>query len=238
MKKCPYCTRGNNLIHSQNAIEKGASMKQVIVIFLVFILSACGPSSEQIQAAIEKTRVAAAAATASVPTATATVTKQPTRTIAPTSTPSPIPSQTNEPVIVPTATDAAGIEENRSKIKEAVSLIAESSSDIQSVDMVRFVDGTFEIEAKTKWASRDRQADVSYELIKLFAYAYCRYDEKTITEKLGADTFAIKLVTYSTNGDYRYESFSNYALLYQVYEKTISHEEWIKAAGADFKNAQ
>lgn len=208
-------------------------MKNFIALILfVFILSACGPSPEQVQKAIEetqqadqKTQVAGiVASTQNAPTATATKTKAPTRT--------PVPTKTPKPSATPTATQS--MVETREKLVESIKNAMSLHPDIESVNMVRITDGVLEIELKTKWASRDMQPDVNYSIAKDLAGIFGKYP-KSYNEEVMGGPFLLRLVIYSTDGDYRYQSETNYELAVSLAKQSVSFDEWVQASGAGFK---
>lgn len=213
-------------------------MKRFLQIIAVsFLLASCGPSQKQIEEAVQQTQVAVAEATAKAPTATRTPSKTPTKR--PTKKPSPTktkkPTPINTPSKAPTKTPTVEPTADLAEMTKSVVLIAESFEDVKAVNTVRYVNGVWEVELQSVWASKDKQPPVSYEVIKLYAYAFCRYPEEHILKILGGDKFGIKLTTYSTDSDYQYESFSDYPTLLKVVNKEITYDEWIMLSGAAFK---
>lgn len=72
-------------------------------LFICTVLSACGPSAEQLEAtAVQATANTDATLTAQAPTATPTFTPTPTSTATPTSTPTPTPTKTPTPTATAT----------------------------------------------------------------------------------------------------------------------------------------
>jgi hypothetical protein len=108
--------------------------------------------------------------------------------------------------------------------------------DIEKVDMVRIANGRLEIEVTTTWASQDNQPIVSHDIVQYtLAVLVTHYTADEAAQLVGSDMFSVYLVTYSTNGDYRYESTTNYDTLVQVKNQTISYDEWVIASNAGFR---
>jgi hypothetical protein len=102
--------------------------------------------------------------------------------------------------------------------------------------MVRFANNRFEIEIKTRWASQDRQPDVSYKIVQFFAAIFVDNFAADVAAKLAdSDKFSLYLVTYSTDGDYRYESTTDYDTLVKLNNHVISYDEWVAASNAGFR---
>ena len=94
--------------------------------------------------------------------------------------------------------------------------------EIETVNMVRLNDvGVFQIEVKTMWASKDVQPNISYEIISFLSKAWYQMSKDTLIEISGSsiDNFYVEIVTYSTNGDYRYYSLTDYDLMNKLYKK-------------------
>jgi len=86
---------------------------------------------------------------------------------------------------------------------------------------------TIDIEGKTMWASKNRQADASFKAIGLFAAAYD--DAQQAKGKT-----RIRLTTFSVDGGYRYTSTTNPDTLAKLYNKQITYDEWVQESGAGF----
>lgn len=212
-------------------------MKKLLYILIIFAISGCGPSKaeidKQIEEAIQKTNVVGMVAeTQSAPTKTEVPTKRPTRTKGPTKTPSP--TKTSRPTA--TATVTRSPEEFKQEMSAAVIKLLEAFEDIETVNMVRYADdGSLEIEVKTVWASQDRQMDVHYLIVQVMADAFAKYDEAKMNELSGGNRFGIALTSLSTDGDYRLQSYTEYAVLVLIDYKAITMEEWQTMAGASFR---
>ncbi len=205
-------------------------MKKLFVfcVIVITILTACQPSQSAIETAIAQTKAAEPTSTSTktiIPTSTSTSTSIP-----PTETQIPVPTNTNTPETSP--------EELRENFKEGVeSLITVmGGDDLSAINMIKLEENVFEIELKTKWASQDRQPDVSYVIIQLIStFASTWSDPENVFLTILPDGFNVHLVTYSTDGDYRYESFTDFKTLQAINEKTISYNEWVTASNAGFK---
>jgi hypothetical protein len=129
---------------------------------------------------------------------------------------------TETPIVKPTQSDA--------ELVITISNLLMKNAYIDTVNLVRInrVDGgiEFEIEVKTKMASRDRQPDISYQIIGLFGSGY--------TPENQDKRIAINLTTYSTLGEYKYHSYTSPDALSRIYGKQLSYDEWVLASGAGF----
>jgi hypothetical protein len=86
------------------------------------------------------------------------------------------------------------------------------------------------------WASKDAQPNVTFEAIEALADIFGQMSEDQalnfVTGK--PQHFSILLITYSADQDYKYSSLTYYDTLVQLYNKRITYDEWVKAAGAAF----
>jgi hypothetical protein len=207
-------------------------------VLLAILIAACSsqPSSSSVGTAIAQTMTAQAAVVQVVMTTTFTPepTLIPTNTSLPTKTSTPRPTNTRAPTRTPTPT--RDIVQFRQDLASLYALaLPKGISDIETVNMVRIANGRFEIEVKTKWASQDRQPIVSRDIIQFFAGSFIPNFSATEAANIAdSDKFTLYLVTYSTDGDYRYESTTDYDTLVKVKNMTISYDEWVAASNAGF----
>jgi hypothetical protein len=209
-------------------------MKKTIALIaaLVVIFSfGCAPSEEQIAEAIMQT---VAAKPTEILVSEIETEIPPTATAKPTSTPKPTstkkPTQTSTPT-----TSAEELEKILTEGIEALIMVL-AEDNVSSINMIRLDENILKIELKTSWASLDRQPDVSYETIQListFSDLWNKAENGLLP--ILPDGFDTHLVTYSTDGNYRYESFTSFSTLQAVYGKEISYSEWVESAGAAFK---
>jgi hypothetical protein len=193
-----------------------------IVTLCAVILAACAPpapSADEINTAIAQTEAAKP-----------TETRLPTDTPRPTNTPKP--TSTKRPTA--TKTPAPSVEEVRQKLLDAVVSDLSGFEDIEAVSLVRFNEGALEIEVKTKWASQDRQPDVSWTIIGAFADAFSGFDKENL-ELVAGGPFTFSLTTFSSRGDYRYQSVTDLETMLKIANRSISYDEWVTAAEAAFK---
>lgn len=186
------------------------------------ILPACAPaapSADAINTAIAQTEAA-----------NPTETQSPTRTPKPTNTLEP--TATTQPTL--TATPAPSVDEVREQLLDAVVSDLASFEEVEEVTLVRFAEGMLEIELKTVWASQDSQPDISWTVIRTFSDAFADFDKDNL-ELVAGGPFVIALTTYSMNGDYRYQSVTDWDTIQKLASKSISFEEWTTAAQAGFK---
>lgn len=202
--------------------------KLTALLIVLLILSACstGQTADQIEATINARVIATLTA---MPTATA----QPTNTPIPAATNTPKPTNTAEPTN-PTPKPTTDINELRTQLLDAVATDVGNILDVQSVTLTRFNKGVLEIELKTRWASRDSQADVSFAVIQPLAKSFAAFNRDGL-ETVAGGPFAIHLTTYSTDGNYRYQSTTDFDTLTKLANRSMSYAEWVAAAGAGFK---
>lgn len=192
-----------------------------LVIFLIAcMLVSCGSSEAEIATSVAQTMEAQSEEEAAQEP-TATNTQEPTSP--------PAPTNTEE---APQTAEDIG--------KELLELTAQFVEDVygvEAVNLIRFKDGRLEIELRTKWASRDRQPDVSFDVIRLIAEGFIKggFSETDLLKLTSGDSFSVYLVTYSTDGDYRYESETDFETLQQLDDLAISYDEWVAAANAGFR---
>ncbi len=203
-------------------------MKRILLVFIMFILVACNPSKFAIQTAIAQTQ--------SAPTSTL----YPTNILLPTTTPNPtrisLPTSTSLPTEQPTITASPQVQETKDAILLDIAQMLEESGDTESVTTIRPGQDSLEIELVVKWASRDRQPNASFEVIKLLAIVFGGADErKALNFVTGNPTnFSILLNTYSAGGDYKYSSLTYYDTLVKLNKKQITYDEWVSESGAGF----
>ena len=198
-------------------------MKKLVVITLlaIFISTGCEPSQTKIQEAIQLTQTAQPTNTVIPPT--------PTENIS-TETPIPLPTITETPTFSPGEIQDIFIE----GIETLISIMAED--DISNINLIRLNNNVLEVEVKTKWASRGNQPDVSYKIVQLVSmFAETWEDQNNKFLVILPNGFDLKLTTYSEDGDYKYGSYTTFDTLAKINAKSISYEEWLIAANADFK---
>ena len=135
----------------------------------------------------------------------------------------------------PTATQEQSLDELRKEIFVDTAELIESFDDVESVGLIRGENGVLEIELKTAWASQDRQPDVSYQIVQLMAQILGDLETGKIFNLVGGNSFIFHLTTYSTDGDYRYQSDTDLDTIRDIYDLAISYEEWLAASDAGFR---
>jgi hypothetical protein len=203
-------------------------------LILVFTLAACtSPSPTQPQSAIETAvagTVAAQASPTPLPSYTPTVTPSPT--IRPTKTFHPSTVQARR---TPTKKPVESLEEIRADFIGIMVDVLERHFEIDRVNMARFDHGVFEMELYTGLAARDSQPPISYGVVQTLAAALADWEDRNIAALAGGSDFSFNLTTYSTDGDYRYQSETDLETLRKVNQRAISYEEWVEASGAGFR---
>lgn len=196
---------------------------KILVLFLFVALAACGPSEAQLATAIAETQ-AAMPTEAPIPTVTPI---PPTATSAPTSTSIPKATEARQSFEV--------VSEAQDEFRRITTEALEGLDDVDSVSLVRLGSGKLEVELRTRWSARDNQPDVSYVVTKFMTGIVETMDLQSLAAITEGDNFPFVLVTYSVDGDYRYQSESSYELLERLLDRSISYDEWVQEANADFR---
>ena len=217
-------------------------MKLAYCLFiLALLLTSCSPSVDTVATSVAATVAAAlppqqAQVSQAVPQPTDNT--APTATQGPTSTPLPTNTPAPTKTVGPTETPAKSREQIRLEFAQLwIDVLEENVDDVEVVTMSRINNGRLEIELRTIWASQDSQPDISYDAIQIIAEILIgsKMSRETAAEIVGGDEFSVYLVTYSTDGDYQYESTTNYDTLVQVGNRSISYNEWVTASNAGFR---
>lgn len=200
-------------------------MRRIVEILLVMSVIAASCSSGE--DAADTTTVATVAPTTTA--ATTTTTTATTTTQAPTTT-----TQAS-------TTTAVDVDAVRADILDVVVGGLEDATgtagEFDRVDVILFDTGVLEIEGHLLWASEDRQADSQWQSIVFVATLLAGgILEKGQAVNLfdGADP-RIHMVTVSVDGDYRYESLTDWDTLVAVGARSLGFEGWVEAAGAGFR---
>ena len=217
-------------------------MKKHYISFVavILLLTACSNSASTATETLVPTE------TPNQPTSTpipSTLTPEPTNTSIPTNTalPTDTPGPTNTPGLLEgfTGTKDEAIAIIQNKFIEQMNDILERGEGLEEIDGVNLVrfneDGLFEIEVRSIYSSQDNQPDLSYKIISFLAVIFKSWDRENANILAGEHDFAIHITTYSADGDYRYQSTTDFETLQKVANKAISYEEWKSFAGADFK---
>jgi hypothetical protein len=210
-------------------------MKPVYCLVLIsFVLASClnQPSKNSVDIAIAQTLTAQPASNKLILANTNT----PEPSLLPSITNTSRPTKTSTPR--PTTTPTRSREEIRLEFTQLwVDVIEKNVNDVEIVTMSRINNGRLEIELRTVWASKDSQPDISYDVVQIISEVLVgsNMSPETAAEIVGGDKFVVDLVTYSTNGDYRYESTTNYDTLVKIKNKSISYDEWVTTSNAGFR---
>jgi hypothetical protein len=207
------------------------------IVLSLILLSGCAqsqPSSNTIETAIAQTQNAEPNLTEKP---TQTKTTIPTATS--TNTPLPKPSNT----LAPTATNTKqmSVEEFRQELVNQTKAILENGQGLEEVEAINLVrigeSGGLEIEFRTRYASRDNQPAVTYKVIQFFSSAFVNGFHRDVSgvEKLTGGPFVLRITSYSTDGDYRYQSETDWGTMVKVADQAISYDEWVSAANAGFR---
>jgi len=217
----------------------------LFVALFLFVLCSCSgqPSDEAIQTALAKTQDSQMATIALQKTNTPTETKtpEPTEARIPTKTKTlrtPMPTKTKTLMLTLTSrpTKTPDQEEVVQRVIDTLAEYIESYNDVESVTTIRKGDESFEIEAKTLWASKDKQPSVSFQIIQALAEVFGAITEDKALNfvKNYPEHFSVLLTTYSTDGGHKYSSLTYYDTLVKLVNKQITYDEWVTESGAGF----
>jgi hypothetical protein len=198
-------------------------------VVLVIAVSACGEPEPQ---TVEVTREVGVPQTVEV---TREVTKIVEKVVKETVEVEVVVTATPRPTRRPTATPERTMEDWQSEMAEAIISDLEGFSDVERVNLVRWDEGLLEIEVQTQWASRDNQPEVSWTIIATFAEPLADMSEGQRMALTGSEDLTVKLTTYSTDGDYRYRSETDFSTLVKLKNRSMSYDEWVQAANAGFR---
>jgi hypothetical protein len=205
--------------------------KFILLTCCIFLLVGCQPSAEDIEKAIAQTQEADQSKETStqIPVATPEDTL-----IVPTFTSQP--TITKQPTAQPTKTSTPDVDTLIEDLIVDISDVILEYTDVESITTIRKGSKSFEIEVRTMYASKDRQPDVSFQIIKLLAEIFGDVDEDRLINLVEGDTphFSVSLTTYSVDGDYKYSSLTYYDSFQKLFKKQITYEEWVEVAGAGF----
>lgn len=197
----------------------------IVAITLVVVLAACAQPDPEI---VEVTREV------EVPQ-TVEVTREVTRIVEETVEVEVVVTPTPTPAPPATATPERTTEDWQSEMGEAIISDLEGWDDVQRVNLVRWSQEGVEIELHTVWASRDNQPEVSWDIVSVLSEVWADMTEGQRVNLTGSEDFTMRLVTYSTDGDYRYVSETDFDTLVKVNNRSMGYEEWIQAANAGFR---
>ena len=212
----------------------------VIVVALIYLVTAC--SSQPPIPESTNTHVAEVVQPTETPPPQPTNTPEPINTLLP--EPTDIPTPTETLTIEPTATvDPQALREVAEKgRKEFIELTTnflengEGLEEIEKINLLRFNDaGVLEIEILAVYSSQDNQPFISYKIIAWLATAWTPLPEDYFNLISGGESFAVQITSYSSDGDYPYQSVTNYETLQLLENKEISYEEWVSASNGGFK---
>jgi len=194
---------------------------------ILLLITGCGISQSELSSIIEETQSAIGTPVpiTIIETVEVPVTVEITRVV--------------EKVVVVTPTEKPSPEEEsaRQDFRNIIIEMVEDFEDVELLNSVKIEDGVLDIEFMTRWASRDRQPDVSYKLIKLLAEVLIRseIDEEFAQFLFDGNNPTIRIVSYSTDGDYRYSSSTSWSIIEALYEKSVTYQNWVDEADAGFK---
>ena len=146
-----------------------------------------------------------------------------------------IVTATPRPTPRPTSTPERSMEDFQADVGQALISDLEELGDVERVNLVRFDTGLLELELVTVWASRDRQPEVSWTVVTMLARVFADTTPGQRFNLTGTEDLSMRLTTYSTDGDYRYISKTDYPTMVKLNNRSISYEEWVQAANAGFR---
>lgn len=181
--------------------------------------------------------VACAGSAEPATTTPSTTSKTPTTTT--TTTTSQAPTTTTTTRASTTFTTSVDLDALRAELFDLVTSALESGrlGEFERVDLVSFDAGSLEIEGHLRWASEDRQSDSHWASVVLLAQLFCLTDMEV---GQAANLFdgrdpRVHMVTVSVDGDYRYESVTDWDTLTAIGARNVGFDGWVEATGAGFK---
>ena len=207
----------------------------IIGLVIVFAFSACAQSTPP----VNPVQTSVAQNVAAIP-----LTTVPTNTQQPVITNTPIPTLTPRPTSTRKSTNTAAPAQSLESLQQEMIDIfirllenGEGLEAIEEVTVVRFGDpGIVEIELVNAYSAQDNQSDLSYDVIRFLSQGIIGgMDLETASMLANGDDFAIRLTTYSNDGDYKYQSETSWEVMESIANKEITYEEWVKLSNAGFR---
>lgn len=223
-----------------------AHIRIILILLGVIILVSCTAPADELLSEEDMAQAIAGTLTSMPPQPTPTEDKaaetkaaeetksagfQATMDAIPNRTPKPSATPTKRPTPSPTP----DIEIIREEVLESMVKALEAMKEVDAVTLARFVDGVIEIEVRTFYFTKDSQPDISYQIIRGLSTVFGDQKPETLYKLVGADSFLIQILSYSADGDYPYESFTDLETIQKVFDRTMSYDEWVAASNAGFK---
>lgn len=163
--------------------------------------------------------------------AASTSTTEPVTTTTATPTTTQPPTTTTQP---PTTTTTLSLGDIQGQVIDSIVMFMESS-DYDRVDVAVFDgEGTLVVEAKQKWASKDRQENVHFETVQFLAAAFSGISYDRLALVFEGDPI-VHLTTVSTDGNYRYQSWTDNPSFVAIDGRQMGLDAWKDAADAAFQ---
>lgn len=208
---------------------KQAVGMSVLLVTVLLSLMACSPPEPVVETVIvERTVVSEIPITVEV-VREVEVTREVIREI------EKVVTATPRPTTAPTPAPARSMEDVQADLAGAIVSDLEKLDDVERVNLARFDTGLLEIELSTIWAGDDMQPEVSWKIINLLADPLAQTEPGQRLNLTGSEELTIHLTTYSTFGDDRYQSETDYATMVKLANRSLSYEEWVQVANAGFR---
>ncbi len=105
----------------------------------------------------------------------------------------------------------------------------------EAANVARFANGAIELEYRTRWSAQTNQPDVSYRIVQEIGDVVKGWSPEVARVLFGDPDFRVNLTTYSSLGNYRYQSSTTFTVLRQVGQKALTYQEWLTASQAGFR---
>jgi hypothetical protein len=169
-----------------------------------------------------------------------TLTALPTNTLLPSETPiatfipptlSPAITQTPTPDPILNSTLAIA----RNQMTTALTEWLKSQPVVSYLHTVQFKDNNIQAELRTCYATKERQPEVSYQIIQGLADMLSGLSMEHSMLLANGGVLSLDLITYSIDNLFKYESVTTYPTLLMVASKSITYDDWVRVSGAGFK---
>ena len=137
-----------------------------------------------------------------------------------------------EKLVTATPPTQSEIDQSTQQLRQALIQDIETVGGVNRVSLVQVEDGQIFVELFTHYSSQSYQPPISWEIVTMLAETFGNPSPK-LTAILG-DNFTFELVTYSDDNDYRYQSTTSAATFTNLYNRTISYDQWVTEAQAGF----
>jgi hypothetical protein len=196
------------------------------VLAVVALIGGCSSSDSDTPATTLPPETVATTTTTTTPTTTTTAPTTTTTTV-PTTTTTTAPTTSTEP--------PPNVDELR---ENAIDVIVTGFEDWEweRVDVIYFdEEGTFVIEGQLVWASESRQENTHWESVQLLAEWVGAVEPPEAAVWAFGGPPIVHLTTTSDDGNYRYQSWTDYESFVEIVNRRMGMDDWKEASDAGFQ---